>query len=128
MIDAPALPSARPGWTRSHAAGRAHAEAVEICAPDRTATALLLGYAAPPFPAEVAPGFVWSVRLHPPESGTGWVLELFSLVQRRLKAARLPWANVLYDSRTYLIRSSTEVAQFAPAAETTRASSDLVSI
>lgn len=71
---------------------------------------------------------MWIVRLHPPESGTGWALELLSLVRRWLEAGRLPWASVLYDSRSYLIRPSTEVAQFAPAAETTRASSDLVSI
>ena len=128
MIEAPALPSLGHGWTPLHTAGQANAEAVEIFAPDRASTELLLAYAAPLFPAEIAPGSVWIVRLHPPASGPGWALELLSLVQRWLEAARLPWANLLYDSRSYLIRPSTQVAQFAPAAETTRASSDLVSI
>ncbi|MGD0713897.1 MAG: hypothetical protein ABSB24_06885 [Gaiellaceae bacterium] len=47
------------------------------------------------------------------------MLELLSLVERWLESARLPWANVLYDGRSYLIRASTEVAQFAAAAEST---------
>jgi hypothetical protein len=88
---------------------------IEIFAPDRDATDLLLLYAAPLFPAKIAPGAVWIVRLQVPGGG-GSMLELLSLVQRWLKGARLPWANVRYDGRSYLIRPSTEFAQFAAAA------------
>ena len=89
------------------------AKPIEIFAPDRYATDLLLLYAAPLFPAEVSPGFVWIVKLQPPATGGGWVVELLSLVQRWLESARLPWANVLYDGRRYLIRPSTEVVRSA---------------
>ena len=128
MIKAPALPSRGHGSMRAHTADGASAEAVEIFAPDRASTELLLAYSAPPSPAEIAPGSVWIVSLQPPAGGAGWALELLSLVQRWLEAARLPWANLLYDSRSYLIRPSTQVAQFAPTAEMVRATSDLVSI
>jgi hypothetical protein len=110
------LPFLKRGPTRRTVAGGASAKPIQIFAPDRYSTDLLLEHAAPLFPAEIAPGLVWSVRLQPPTGG-GWVLELLSLVQRWLESARLPWANVLYDGRTYLIRPSTEVAEFAAAAE-----------
>jgi hypothetical protein len=71
-------------------------KSIEIFAPDRHSTELLLLYAAPLFPAEISPGFVWIVKL-----------------QRWLEIARLPWANVLYDGRRYLIRPSTEIVQSA---------------
>jgi hypothetical protein len=64
--------------------------------PDRHSTELLLLYAAPLFSAEISPGFVWIVKL-----------------QRWLEIARLPWANVLYDGRRYLIRPSVEIVQSA---------------
>jgi hypothetical protein len=86
---------------------------IEIFAPDRRSTELLLLYAAPLFPAEISPGFVWIVKLQPPPTGGGWVVELLSLVQRWLASARLPWANVLYDGHRYLIRPSTEIVQSA---------------
>jgi hypothetical protein len=110
MAVAPALPFFKRGGNRPAAAGVASAKPVEIFAPDRYSTDLLLEHAAPLFPAEIAPGSVWIVRVQPPTGG-GWVLELLSLVQRWLESARLPWANVLYDGRSYLIRASTEVAQ-----------------
>jgi hypothetical protein len=64
--------------------------------PDRHSIELLLLYAAPLFSAEISPGFVWIVKL-----------------QRWLEIARLPWANVLYDGRRYLIRPSVEIVQSA---------------
>ena len=91
---------------------------IEIFAPDRNATELLLLYAAPLFPAEIAAGSVWIVRLQVPGGG-GSMLTLLSLVQRWLESARLPWANVRDDGDTFLIRPSTEFAQFAAAASDT---------
>ncbi len=88
---------------------------IEIFAPDRDSTDLLLLHAAPLFPAEIASGSVWIVRLQVPGGG-GSMLALLSLVQRWLEAARLPSANVRHDGRSYLIRPSTEFAQFAAAA------------
>ncbi len=89
---------------------------IEIFAPDRDATDLLLLYAAPLFPAEIAAGAVWIVRLQVP-GGPGPMLELLSLVQCWLEAARLPWANLRYYGRSHLIRPSTAFAQFAAAME-----------
>ena len=83
---------------------------IEIVAPDQLSTALLLEYAAPIFPAEVVSGTAWIVRLQPPASGGGWVLELLSLVERWLESAELPCANVLYGGRSYMIRTSTQLA------------------
>jgi hypothetical protein len=83
---------------------------VEIVAPDQLSTALLLEYAAPLFPAELVSGTAWIVRLQPPETGGGWVLELLSLVERWLESARLPCANVLYGGRSYMIRTSAHLA------------------
>jgi hypothetical protein len=102
MTQAPALPSLE-----------VRAKPIEIFAPDRYATELLLLYAAPLFPAEISPGFVWIVKVQPPPTGGGWVLELLSLIQRWLESARLPWANVLYDGNRYLIRPSAEIVQSA---------------
>jgi hypothetical protein len=129
MVEAPALPFRKRGRKRRPALGGARpspptawsaesAQPVEIVAPDRYCIGLLLEYAAPLFPAEIVSGPGWVVRLQPPPGGE-WVLELLSLVERWLESARLPWANVLYDGRSYLIRASTEVAQFAAAAEST---------
>jgi hypothetical protein len=39
------------------------------------------------------------------------VLELLSLVQRWLESARLPWVNVLYGGRSYLIRDTNAARQ-----------------
>jgi len=86
---------------------------VEIFAPDRYWADLLLEYAAPLFPAEIAPGLVWKVRLQPPAAGSGWVLELISVLERWLAAAKLPWVTVLYGGRNYLIRPATDIARFA---------------
>ena len=89
------------------------ARPIEIVAPDRYCTALLLEYAAPLFPAEFVSGSEWVVRLHPPAGG-GWVLELLSLVERWLESAPLPCAKVLYGGRSYLIRAAND-APFAAA-------------
>jgi hypothetical protein len=83
---------------------------IEIVAPDQLSTALLLEYAAPMFPAEVVSGTAWIVRLQPPATGGAWVLELLSLVQRWLESAELPCANVIYGGRSYMIRTSTQLA------------------
>lgn len=126
MAAAPTLPSRRRSWTRHPTALEASAKPIEVFAPDRYATDLLLEHAAPLFPADVVPGCVWIVRLQPPSHEGGWALEVLSLVQRWLESARLPFANVRYDDRSYLIRPSTDLAQFAAAAESTRELSSLV--
>lgn len=127
MTSAPSLPFPVPffrrGKKRSAAAELAlpiplasSSEAVrpiEIVAPDRFSTALLLQFATPVFPAEIVPGSQWTVRLQPPPAEGKWVLELIALVERWLESARLPNANVLYGGRSYLIRATGEV----PAAE-----------
>ena len=87
---------------------------IEIVAPDQLSMALLLEYAAPTFPAEVVSGTAWIVRLQPPATGGGWVLELLSLVERWLESARLPCANVLYGGRSYMIRTSANLALARP--------------
>ena len=115
MTREPASLSLEHGWTRRPASDEPITKPVEIFAPDRRSTDLLLEYAAPLFPVELAPGAVWIVRLQPPATGGGWVVDLVSLLRRWLEAARLPWANVLYDGRSYLIRASTDVAQLARA-------------
>lgn len=115
MAAAPAPPSIGHGWMRRPASGDACTKPVEIFAPDRRSTDLLLEYAAPLFQAELAPGAVWIVRLEPPANGGGWAVELLALVRRWLEAARLPFTTLLYDGRSYLIRASTDVAEFARA-------------
>jgi hypothetical protein len=83
---------------------------IEIVAPDQLSTTLLLEYAAPVFRAELVSGTEWVVRLEPPPTGGGWVLDLLSLVERWLESARLPCANVFYGGRSYMIRTSTHLA------------------
>jgi hypothetical protein len=126
MIEAPPSPFRRSGVTRVPAPFGASAKPVEIFAPNRHSTDLLLEYVASSFPAEIAPGFVWIVRLQPPTAGEGWVVQLLSILRRWLEAARLPWANVVYDGRSYLFRASSDVAQFERAAESIRGPSALV--
>jgi hypothetical protein len=106
---------------------------IEIIAPDRYCTTVLLEHAAPLFPAEVVYGIdafagvapdgaesidrsAWVVRLEPPAE-RDWALELLSLVERWLESCRLPCAKVLYGGRSYLIRASTDGAWFRAAAE-----------
>ena len=83
---------------------------IDILASDGDCTALLLEYATPVFPAELVSGPGWKVRLQPPATGTGWVHELLSLVERWLDSAHLPCATVLYGGRRYLIRSGAKGA------------------
>jgi hypothetical protein len=101
---------------------------IEIIAPDRYCTTVLLEHAAPLFPAEVVYGVealdgadlvdrsAWIVRLEPPAE-RDWALELLSLVERWLESCRLPCVKVLYCGRSYLIRASTDGAWFQAAAE-----------
>jgi hypothetical protein len=131
MTEASALPSSsKRGWKRPPARRRPRpspvtawnsesAEPVEIVAHDPYCTSILLEYAAPLFPALVVSGPTWIVRLQPPAEG-GWVLELLSLVERWLESARLPCAKVLYGGRSYLIRTSTDIAQLRTATESPR--------
>lgn len=128
MTSAPSLPFPLPFFKRGRKRPRALEAAlpvpipstsealrpIEIVAPDRFSTALLLEFATPLFPAEIVPGSQWTVRLQPPPTGGKWVLELLSLVQRWLESARLPGANVLYGGRSYMIRSSSEVPATGP--------------
>ena len=112
MSSAPSLTFLKRRRKRPPAAWSAQegARPIEIVAPDQLSTALLLEYAAPIFPAEVLSGTAWIVRLQPPASGGAWVLDLLSLVERWLESAELPCANVLYGGRSYLIRTSTQLA------------------
>ncbi len=114
MTDTAILPFLHRGRKRLRRVPRPHARPIEIFAPDRRSTDLLLGYAAQLCPAEIAPGSVWIVRVELP-AGPGWMLKLLSLVQDWLESARLPWATVLYEGQSYLIRPSTEFAEFAAA-------------
>jgi hypothetical protein len=116
----------------AQAASRAEAtlrsQPIEIIAPDRYCTTVLLEHAAPLFPAEVVSDIgdldgvdpvdrsAWIVRLEPPAE-RDWALELLSLVERWLESCRLPCAKVLYGGRSYLIRASTDGAWFQAAAE-----------
>ena len=111
MSSAPSLTYLKRRRKRPPAAWSAQGvRPIEIVAPDQLSTALLLEYAAPIFPAEVVSGTAWIVRLEPPATGGGWVLELLELVDRWLASARLPCANVLYGGRSYLIRTSRHLA------------------
>jgi hypothetical protein len=85
---------------------------VEIVAPDQYCAALLLGYAAPSFPAEIIGGPAWIVRLQPPP-GPHWVPDLVSLVERWLTAIPLPATKVSYGGQDYLIREPSFGAQLA---------------
>jgi hypothetical protein len=121
MTEAPALSSRTRGRKRGSAPpeGRPNlptawnsesSQPVEIVAHDLYCTDLLLRHAAPLFPAEIVSGSSWVVRLQPPAGG-GWALELLALVERWLESARLPCAKVLYGGRSYLIRTSPEIAR-----------------
>ncbi|HEY5058380.1 MAG TPA: hypothetical protein VII51_05130 [Gaiellaceae bacterium] len=103
---------ARPSEPTVPSSERAHA--IEVVAPDEYCTALLVEYAAPYFPAKIVSDSGWVVRLQPPAGGA-WVLELLSLVDRWLEAARLPCAKVLYGGRSYLIRAPIDVTPYAAA-------------
>jgi hypothetical protein len=124
MAVALAPPFLKRGWRHQPNSDRAQSRSatalssnnalpVEIFAPDRYWADLLLEYAAPFYPAEIAPGVVWKVRLQPPATESGWAFELLSVVERWLAATKLPWVTVLYGGRSYLIRPSTDIAQFA---------------
>jgi hypothetical protein len=122
MSSAPSMTFLKRRRKRPPAAWSAQdAQPIEIVAPDQLSTDLLLEYAAPVFPAEVVSGTAWIVRLQPPASGGGWVLELLSLVERWLESADLPCANVLYGGRSYLIRTSAPLALAGAASEGGRA-------
>jgi hypothetical protein len=84
--------------------GDSERAAIEIVAPDQYCAALLLGYAAPLFPAEIVAGPGWIVRLQSP-AGAAWVPDLLSLVERWLAAVPLPATKVTYGGRDYLIRA-----------------------
>lgn len=123
MIEAPASPSLKHGRKRPPAPRPAawnaeSARPIEIVAPDRYCTAVLLDYAAPFRPEIVSgPGFV--VRLRTP-AGAGWVREVLSLVERWLEYVRLPCVKLLYGGRSYLIRASPDLAQLTMAPESSR--------
>jgi hypothetical protein len=122
MTEAPARPLHKRGGTRRPAPDSerrtpAIAQPVEIVAPDRYCTALLLEYATPLFPAEIVADSGWIVRLQPPSGEGGWVLELLALMERWLDSARLPCAKILYGGRTYLIRASNDITRLWPATE-----------
>jgi hypothetical protein len=111
MSSAPSLPFLKRGRKHPPAAWRSpQVRPIEIVAPDQLSTALLLEYAAPVFPAELVSGTSWIVRLQPPPSGGGWVLDLLAIVERWLESARLPCANVVYGGRSYMIRTPTHLA------------------
>jgi hypothetical protein len=118
MDDASALPFADRDVGRP--------QPVDIIAPDRYCTTLLLEQAARFFPAEVVYSTefeyssAWIVRLNPP-SERDWAIELLALVERWLESCRLPCAKVLYGGRSYLFRASTDGAWFQAAAESSRA-------
>jgi len=77
---------------------------------------LLVGYAAPSFRTEIVFGPSWIVRLQPPPAGgAGWVPELLALVERWLESVPLPCTKVRYGGRSYLIRTTTNIAEFAGA-------------
>ena len=88
---------------------------VDVIAPDPECAALLLQYASPPFAAELVAGLPLLVRLQAPSPEPRWVIEFLALVQRWLGSAPLPCAKVVYGGRSYLIRSSMDVAQFVVA-------------
>jgi hypothetical protein len=115
----PAPRDARPAWSFDGL------HRVEIVAPDPECAALLLEYASPLFPGEIVTGAPLIVRLQPPTSDTGWVIELLALVERWLETAPLPCARLLYGGRSYLIRSSTHLRQtIISAGDMLRAGSD----
>ncbi len=127
MAVAPALPSLRRRAAvrpRRRSPGRTWTaeglHRIEIVAPDRKCAALLLEYASPLFPAELVPGAALIVRLRPPLTEAGWVIELLALVERWLESVPLPCAKLRYGGRSYLVRPSTDVNRFAHAVEIPR--------
>ena len=88
---------------------------VEVIAPDPECAELLLQYATPAFSAELVTGVPLLVRLQPPQREPWWVVEFLALVQRWLESAPLPCAKVLYGGRSYLIRSSVDIAHLVVA-------------
>jgi hypothetical protein len=108
----------RPGPPTAWSSESVHP--VEIVVHDRDSTRILLEYAAPMFPAEVVSGSAWTVRLQPPVEGS-WIPELLTLIQRWLECARLPCAKVLYAGRSYLIRTSPDIARSSTVTDITSA-------
>jgi hypothetical protein len=109
MTESPALPFVGRVGSNLPAAGSARVrrsrglgfdgvEAVEIVVPDFHSAALLVGYAAPSFWSEIVPGSAWTVRFQPWTPGRDWVVELLSLVERRLKSVPRPSAEA-HDAR-----------------------------
>ena len=112
MSAAPVPPLQRNA--RAPSSRRSHT--VEIVALERYCGELLLGYAADLYPAEIASAPASNVTVHPPDRAD-WLVDVLGLVARWLASAGLPCANVVYGGRTYLIRSSFDVAQFRLLAE-----------
>jgi hypothetical protein len=110
---APHIARARPPTASSSESDRT----IEIVAPNQHCADLLVEYAAPSFRAEIVSGPPWMVRLQPPPTGGGWVPDLLKLVERWLESVPLPCTKVLYGGRNYLIRDTTDIAQFATALE-----------
>lgn len=94
----PERPTPRTAWS-SEGVHR-----VGIVAPDPDSAALLLEYASPLFSAKLITGPELIVRLQPPSTEPGWVIELFALVERWLESVPLPCASLTYGGRSYLIR------------------------
>jgi hypothetical protein len=81
---------------------------VEIAVPDGYSAALLMGYVAPWFPAEVTSGDLWFVTLTAPTASEGeeWVFEVLALIERWLDAVPLASTSVRYGGTTCVIRAS----------------------
>jgi len=112
MTDTPVVPFPRRGGLRLEVSGASgstpaavrSAQPIEITAPDSHSAALLLGYAAPLFAAEIVAGSASTVRLELPASGE-WMVALLSLVEHWLESAGLACAAVRCGGRSYLIRA-----------------------
>ncbi len=105
-------PEARPGRLKpptDEAQARPHPQPIEITAPDRYTTTLLLEYASPLFTTELISDNTWTVRLHPPRHQP-WALQLLALLDRWLHSARLPHTNVHYNGHDYEIRATAAAA------------------
>ncbi len=86
---------------------------LQIAVPDGYSAALLMGYVAPWFPAEVRSGARWHVTVMAAAESVGeeWVFEVLSLVERWLDAVPLPCARVRYCGQSYLIRAASRAAR-----------------